>query len=81
MPLNRLIRIIRTGGIEFARASQERPQKDLVAADESKQQPNGSKFYVRAYAVEFPAAGARGSIFSSSSLSDEKFAVATVLRG
>jgi len=81
VPLNRLICIIRTGRIEFARASQERPEKNLVATDESKQQPNASRFHVRAYAVEFPPADARGSIFSNSSLSDEKFAVATVLRG
>ena len=81
MPLDRLIRIVRTGGIEFACSSQKGSKKNLVATDESKQKPNAGRFYDLAYAVDFPPADARGSNFTSSSLSAEKFAVVTVLRG
>ena len=67
--------------MEFARASQKRPKKNLVTARESKQEPDAGRSYDLAYAVGFPLADARGSNFSSSSLSAEKFAVVTVLRG
>lgn len=81
MPLDSLIGIVRTGGIKFARASEKWSEKNLIAAQESKQQPDARRFCVLAYAVDFSLAVACGSNFTNSSLSVEKFAVATVVRG
>jgi hypothetical protein len=67
--------------MKFASASEKWSKKNLVTADECKQEPHAGRFHFLAYAVDFPFTDARGSSFTSSSLSAEKFAVATVLRG
>lgn len=67
--------------MKFAGASKKWSEKNLVAANKPQQKPYADGFHVLTQAVDFSLEDARDISFSRSSLSAEKFAIATVLRG
>ena len=78
MAPDRFLRVVRARGIKFAGAAEEGPKKNLVEADEEKQQPRAKRARVRRY---FGSAARAGSSVSKSCVSSVYFAVATELRG
>src|ERR1700677_748691 len=75
--------VVRTGRIKFAGAAEERPEGDLIGAEQEAQQSRGEvlrRCGYRAFVFQVVAVG-RGSSSSSAVASEGKSAVAAELRG